>query len=57
MDQATFKATLVYIYDGFNTEPTNYEDEGGQFQPSRYFQVKKYHLFWNIPFNKQRFSS
>ena len=43
-----FKNPLVYIYDGFNTRPTNYEDEGGQFQPSRYFSGKKVSPFFGI---------
>ena len=32
-----FKNPLGKIYDGFYDRPSNTEDEGGQFQPSRYF--------------------
>ena len=37
-----------YIYDGFNTRPENYEDKGGQFQPSRYFSGKTASAFYGL---------
>ena len=43
-----FKNPLVYLYDGFNSRPTDYEDQGGQFQPSRYFSGKKVSPFFGI---------
>ena len=50
MDQKiTLKIPLGYIYDGFNIRPTNYEDEGGQFQPSRYFSGKTASPFLEYP--------
>jgi hypothetical protein len=33
----SFKNILGYLYDGFNDRPTSFEDNGGQFQPDRYF--------------------
>ena len=39
-DDSKFKNPLVYISDKFETRPVQYEDQGGQFQPSRYFSDK-----------------
>lgn len=34
---SNIKNPLIYLSDRFKFRPKNYEDEGGQFQPSRYF--------------------
>jgi hypothetical protein len=36
----SFKNPLGYLYDGFNNRPAGLEDNGGQFQPDRYFSGK-----------------
>ena len=33
----SFKNPLSYFSDNFLNRPTQFEDQGGQFQPSRYF--------------------
>ena len=43
-----FNNPLGYIYDGFNSRPTNTEDKGGQFQPSRYFSGKSASAFYGL---------
>ena len=47
----SFKNPLSYIYDGFNTRPTNFEDNGGQFQPGRYFSGKKASPFFGLSYS------
>ena len=32
-----FKNPFTYLYEGFDHRPESFEDQGGQFQPSRYF--------------------
>ena len=44
----SFKNPLGYLYDGFNSRPTNYEDKGGQFQPDRYFSGNTASPFFGI---------
>lgn len=44
----SFKNPLGYLYDGFNTRPSNVEDKGGQFQPSRYFSGKTISPFFGF---------
>jgi len=44
----SFKNPLGYIYNGFNQRPTDYEDNGGQFQPGRYFLGKTISPFFGI---------
>ena len=44
----SYKNPLGYIYDGFYTRPNNFEDQGGQFQPSRYFSDKTVSPFYGI---------
>jgi len=44
----SFKNPLSYLYDGFNSRPTNYEEKGGQFQPDRYFSGKTASPFFGI---------
>ena len=39
-DDSKFKNPLVYISDKFESRPLQYEDQGGQFQLSRYFSDK-----------------
>ena len=39
-DDSKFRNPLTYISDKFKTRPVQYEDQGGQFQPSRYFSDK-----------------
>jgi hypothetical protein len=45
---SSFKNPLGYLYDGFNSRPTNFEDEGGQFQPNRYFSGKTASPFFGL---------
>ena len=42
-----FSNPFGYIYEGFNSRPIDYEDKGGQFQPSRYFSGKTY-VFYGL---------
>ena len=44
----SFNNPLGYLYDGFNSRPANFEDEGGQFQPDRYFSGKTASPFFGI---------
>lgn len=44
----SFKNPLGYIYDGFNQRPSRTEDQGGQFQPSRYFSGKTASPFFGL---------
>ncbi len=46
---------LGYIADNFKERPTNFEDKGGQFQPSRYFSGQEASPFFGISyaFNKK----
>ena len=48
--KSSFKNPLSYIYDGFKNRPTEYEDMGGQFQPSRYFSGAKVSPFYGITY-------
>ena len=43
-----YKNPFGYIYDGFNDRPSNIEDKGGQFQPSRYFSGKTASPFFGL---------
>lgn len=43
-----FKNPLGYLYDGFNSRPELLEDNGGQFQPKRYFSGKTASPFFGI---------
>ena len=45
---SAFKNPFGYLYDGFNDRPTNFEDNGGQFQPSRYFSGKTASPFFGL---------
>ena len=44
----SFKNPLGYLYDGFYDRPLTYADEGGQFQPRRYFSDKTTSPFFGI---------
>ena len=44
----SFKNPLTYISDTFNDRPTETEDLGGSFQPSRYFSGEIASPFWSI---------
>ena len=44
----SFNNPLGYFYDGFNNRPSEYEDKGGQFQPSRYFSGKTVAPFFGL---------
>ena len=48
----TFKNPLGYLYNGFNnrpyTNPSIFEDQGGQFQPGRYFSGKTVSPFFGL---------
>ena len=46
----SFKNPLSYLHDSFNNRPTNYEDLGGQFQPSRYFSGNDVSPFYGISY-------
>ena len=45
-----FNNPLGYIHDEFNKRPTNLEDEGGQFQPGRYFSGKTASPFYGLSY-------
>ena len=45
-----FQNPLRYIDEQFNNRPENYEDEGGQFQPSRYFSGKDVSPFFGLSY-------
>ena len=40
-----FKNPLIYLDERFKNRPTEFADKGGQFQPSRYFQMKTSQFF------------
>jgi hypothetical protein len=44
----SFKNPLGYLSDSFYSRPTQLEDRGGQFQPSRYFSDKKSSPFFGF---------
>lgn len=44
------KNPLTYIHDSFSKRPTETEDFGGQFQPSRYFSNEKVSPFYGISY-------
>tara|TARA_Y100000739_G_C20604436_1_gene464790 strand:- start:262 stop:2220 length:1959 start_codon:yes stop_codon:yes gene_type:complete len=45
-----FKNPLGYIYEGFNDRPTDFEDMGGQIQPSRYFSGETASPFFGLSY-------
>ena len=54
-----FKNPFIYIDDSFKTRPNNFEDEGGQFQPGRYFSGKNISPFFGLSyvFNDKTFKN
>ena len=48
--RSSFKNPLGYISDHFYDRPENLEDEGGQFQPSRYFSGEKASPFFGFSY-------
>ena len=48
--RSSFKNPLGYISDDFYDRPDNLEDEGGQFQPSRYFSGEKASPFFGFSY-------
>ena len=44
----TLKNPLGYIYEGFYDRPNVFEDQGGQFQASRYFSGKSVSPFFGF---------
>ena len=46
----SFKNPLSYLHDSFSNRPTNTEELGGQFQPSRYFSGKDVSPFYGISY-------
>ncbi len=46
----SFKNPLGYISDKFYERPVNHEDDGGQFQPSRYFSGEKASPFFGFSY-------
>ena len=44
------KNPLTYLYDGFNDRPNDFEDNGGQFQPSRYFSGESVSPFFGLSY-------
>ena len=44
----SFKNPLGYLHDSFKSRPTQTEDRGGQFQPSRYFSGKGASPFFGL---------
>ena len=56
-DQA-FKNPLIQLHSSFEDRPTKFNDEGGQFEPSRYFSGKKASPFFGVNYilnNKTKF--
>ncbi len=47
---SSFKNPLSYISDKFNNRPDILEDDGGQFQPSRYFSGEKASPFFGFSY-------
>ena len=45
-----FKNPLIYISDRFKFRPSEYEDKGGQFQPSRYFSDETISPFFGLSY-------
>jgi hypothetical protein len=43
-----FKNPFGYLSDSFYSRPTKFEDEGGQFQPSRYYSDKETSPFFGL---------
>ena len=43
-----FSNPLGYLYNGFNDRPKDFEDKGGQFQPSRYFSGRTVSPFFGL---------
>ena len=46
----SFKNPLSYFSDNFLNRPTQFEDKGGQFQPSRYFSDETAALFYGFTY-------
>tara|TARA_B110000858_G_scaffold196564_2_gene255671 strand:+ start:338 stop:2380 length:2043 start_codon:yes stop_codon:yes gene_type:complete len=46
----SFKNPLVQIHDQFLYRPTNFEDQGGQFQPKRYFSDESISFFGGMQY-------
>ena len=46
----SFKNPLSYLHDSFSSRPSEYEDLGGQFQPSRYFSGKDVSPFYGVSY-------
>lgn len=46
----SFKNPLSYLHDSFSSRPVEYEDLGGQFQPSRYFSGEDVSPFYGISY-------
>ena len=46
----SFKNPLSYLHDSFSSRPSEYEDLGGQFQPSRYFSGKDVSPFYGMSY-------
>lgn len=49
-DDSKFRNPLTYISDKFETRPVQYEDQGGQFQPSRYFSDKTVSPYFGLAY-------
>lgn len=47
---SNFKNPLIYISDRFKFRPSEYEDKGGQFQPSRYFSDETISPFFGLSY-------
>lgn len=48
---SSIKNPFGYVYDGFSNRPNSSEENGGQFQPSRYFSGEKASPFFGISYN------
>ena len=48
--EESFRNPLGGIYDGFYKRPIDFEDQGGQFQPSRYFSGQTTSPFFGITY-------
>jgi hypothetical protein len=46
----TIKNPFIFLHESFENRPVNYEDNGGQFQPSRYFSGMKASPFYGLSY-------
>jgi len=49
-DKKDFKNPLTYVDERFNNRPSDFAQQGGQFQPSRYFSDKDVSVFFGVAY-------